>query len=347
MTDETDDFYDDPIDALAELFAVADPEPDPRFADRLESDLRVAHAERNLARRPSRIGSRVTALATLALVILVAATVSLVWRDRSVSSALEMSNADGVVVTLPDGSTVDDPADGFDLPEGTVIVVRIGGSVTIDDVSLHDGVVVTVRDGSLVTDAPITTTTVQAVDDVAPTDAPAPPPPNSDRPAPTTPNSDRPAPTTPTPDRPAPPPPISDRASPATPTPVKPEPPVVAVPGPGLGQALPDTSPSTGVELALAIKVDGKSGRVVVRWSTGRALEPTWRALVVRSTGEVEPAWPLDSTSVLLGESHGAGRSELIDEPGPDARFANYRVVVVDRAGGVVARSAVQSVKLR
>jgi len=148
--------YDDPIDALAELFAEPDPGPEPRFVELLESRLRVAHAEKN--RVPATVGprwGRLVGLATVAAVVLAAATAGLVYRDRSVSSALEMSDASGVSLTLPDGSRIDDPADGFELPNGTVIVIRIGGSAVIDDVVLNEGAVVTVRDGALVTDAEV------------------------------------------------------------------------------------------------------------------------------------------------------------------------------------------------
>jgi len=159
--------YDDPIDALAELFAEPDPGPEPRFVELLESQLRVAHAEQN--RAPATFGprwGRLVGLATVAVVVLAAATAGLVYRDRSVSSALEMSDASGVSLTLPDGSTIDDPADGFELPNGTVIVIKIGGSAVVDDVVLGEGAVVTVRDGALVTDAKVDLAAAPVVDQV-------------------------------------------------------------------------------------------------------------------------------------------------------------------------------------
>jgi len=148
--------YEDPIDALAELWAEGDPEPDPGFVDRLDSRLRVAHAQRR--QTPviaGRSWGRLAGLVTVAVVVVAAASVSLAYRDGAVSSALEMSDASGVTLTMPDGSTVDDPADGFELPNGTVIVIKIGGSAVIDDVILEEGAVVTVQDGALVTDTTI------------------------------------------------------------------------------------------------------------------------------------------------------------------------------------------------
>jgi len=102
-----------------------------------------------------------------------------------------------------------------------------------------------------------------------------------------------------------------------------------------------------GVDLALAVKIDGNTGNVAVTWSAGRAVEPTWRVLVVRSIGESKPDWPLGPSTVLIGESHGGGRSKVIDQPGPDAVIVNYRIVVVDGSDGVVARGAIQSARLR
>jgi len=322
------DESENPIDALAELFAERDAEPSPGFVDRLEADLRIAHAERNRGRQGAPLWGRVGALVSLAVVVLAIATAGLLFRDRSVSSALELSNARGVVVTLPDGSVVADPVDGFDLPEGTVIVVQIGGSATIDDVSLTEGSMVTIRDGALVTEVPVTTTvrTAEPRPGVA-TDRPDKPTDSIRRGEPMT--------SPPSIDEPGPAPVDTPRTAPPAGT---------DRPGPMTTVAPDRTAPVSGLDLGLRLRLDGRSRRVRLEWSTGPAADPTWRVVVVRTAGDVVPDWPLAPSAVVVGESRGPGRSEAMDMLGPDVGVANYRVLVLDDAGGVVARGVVQMV---
>jgi len=357
-----DDTHDDPIEALGELFADGDPEPTPGFVDRVEADLRIAHAERDRNRRPAPAWGRVGALASVAVVVLAVATAGFIWRDRSVSSALELTNARGVVVTLPDGSTVDNPADGFDLPEGTLVVVRTGGSATINDVSLGGGAVVTIRDGALVTAASVTTTVAAVVSRPAngSRQATATAPPETVRPTPT-------ATTGPVPTATAGPVPTATAGPVPTATagPVVPVEPVVPPggekpPPPPLPANFPHPGPTvahdgagpgapiqgSAVDLGLRVRVAGRSHRVDVAWSVGPAADPTWQAVVIRTSGDVVADWPLGPRSVLVGESRGPGRSDAIDEPGPEATVVNYRVVLLDTSGGVVARGVVQTVAL-
>ncbi len=344
----TDEMPDDPIDALSELFIDTDLEPTAEFADRLDADLRIAHAQRRRDRRASPVRGRVAVLGSVAVLILAVATAGLVWRDRSVSSALEMTAAQGVVVTLPDGSTVSDPADGFELPEGSVIVVRIGGSVAIDDVSLGEGAVVTVRDGLLVTVVPVDRPAARDVDQPRPPESDQPvddPPPGSiaptDRPgvdAPRTPNDSTP----PAPSRSDPPSP----SRPDPPSPSRPDSSVVEDPAVPVDE--PSVVPSdASVDVGLRVRVDDGSNHVRVAWSTGPAADAGWRALVIRAYGDDAPDWPLGSQAVVIGESRGPGIHKLIDELARGTVFANYRIVVVDEFDGVVARSAVQTARLR
>ncbi len=354
-----DDTHDNPIEALGELLAAVDPEPTPGFVDRVEADLRIAHAERGRRRTP--VWRRVGALASVAVVVLAVATAGLIWRDRSVSSALELTNATGVVVTLPDGSTVDDPADGFGLPEGTVIAVRSDGSATIGDVSLPGGAVVTIRGGALVTAAAVST-----AESAAPSRRPAggPTATTTSVPAeierPTSTLSTGPVPTESTgavrpvvPVEPGIPPGRDKPPHPGPPANFPHPEPTVPTGGSESGPTA-STRPPTGavnlgeaVDLGLKVRVDGRSHRVEVSWSVGPAADPTWQAAVIRTDGDVVPDWPLGSRSVLVGESRGSGRSDAIDKPGPEAVVVNYRLVLLDASGGVVASGVVQTVPLR
>jgi len=94
--------------------------------------------------------------APVLLLLLAAATVTLVVRDEGTATALEVRDADNVTITLPDVSQVENPADGFALGESAIVMVGEAGSITIDDVTLGSGAVVRVRDGRLVTDIVVT-----------------------------------------------------------------------------------------------------------------------------------------------------------------------------------------------
>ncbi len=84
---------------------------DERFADRLEVELRIGHAAARRPRQP--VWRRVAVLAPALALLVVVATTTLVLRDDTRSAALEITDATGVVVTLPDGTEVADPSDGF------------------------------------------------------------------------------------------------------------------------------------------------------------------------------------------------------------------------------------------
>jgi len=322
----SDDTREDPIDALTDLFSEPDTEPTPGFVDRLEVDLRIAHADRNHVRQSVPIWGRVGALASMAVLVLAIATAGLVLRDRSVSSALELSNARGVVVTMPDGSVVSDPADGFDLPEGAVIVIEIGGSATIEDVSLPEGTVVTVRDGALVSEVSVTTTVAAPEHRPGGLDADPTVSPHRDGPMPSAIPADEPAPVVPDPPRTVPPAGM-DR------------------PGPMATVPADHPAPGSGLDLGLRLRLDARSHRVRIEWSSGPAAEPMWRVVVVRTSGDLVPDWPLAPGAMVVGESVGTGRSEIIDMLGPSGGVVNYRVLVLDEAGGVVARGAIQKVE--
>ncbi len=364
--------YEDPIDALAELFAEPDPEPTPGFVDRLDTELRIAHAERSRTTAPSPRWGRLGALASVAAIVLAVATAGLVWNDRSVSSALEMTDAIGVQVTLPDGSTIEDPADGFDLPEGAIIVVSIGGSVTIDDVLLGEGSTVTVRDGSLVTDVVVTTSTTPTTessdrterrnDDGSmpattatsePQTMPAPLPPVGEPDRPVRPDEhpgDQPVPERPLPtDRPTQP--GRDAIHPAPqPNPQKGGPTVTIEPRPLVPPVTieppPIAPPNPSTEVGLSVRRHGRTRRVTLRWSTGPAADARWRSVVIRSSADAPPDWPLGPGMVLLGQAPVGHPGEAVDDVPPGTAVASYRVVLLDAAGGVVARGVVQSVML-
>lgn len=365
--------YDDPVDALAELFAEPDPDPDPRFVDRLESRLRVAHAEQN--RTPVTVGprwGRLVGLAAIAVMVLAAATTGLLYRDRSVSSALEMSDASGVSLTLPDGSTVEDPADGFELPDGTLIIIRVGGSAVIDDVVLDEGSVVTVRDGALVTEAEVDLATAPAPRDQAPlpdndvaspTTAPTVPPDRGQQPGnvpqPTDGRPVAPGPTAkpPPPSEPGRPPgpglPNDPLGPPVTiePGPIGPPvsvPPPIPAPPPADSVAPPGVPPAAGQTLPVGLRVNrhGRTHSVKVAWSSGSSSSADWRAVVIRSTSDAPPQWPAAGATVIVGESPAGRPDSAVDAVPPDAMVAKYKVVIVDRAGAVVASSVVQTVNM-
>ncbi|MDW3217715.1 MAG: hypothetical protein R8F63_03795 [Acidimicrobiales bacterium] len=334
---EHDDQRRHPLDALAESRV---PELDPTSRDRIEAGLRVQHAGQrtaSAARSPRRWLVAVPALA-IALVI---ATAVLVVRDTAPVAALEVRDAQGVVVTLPDGSVVRDPVDGFELRDGAVVAVEIGGSITIDDVTLTGGTTVTVRDGRLVTDV-VATTTTDAVDD-RPGDAPPGDDPPTDTRATTTTSTttepvDRPAdrPTTTTtsapPDRPG------DEPRPEPPRDGGDDPPPVDA-----GDGTDDGEAKDGVDVAVALRVRAGDGAIRVAWNAEGIGDEPWRVVVVRTTDGSVPAASGDGVVVGSGR-HGELLEQRADFP-EDLGEIVYRVLVLDEADGVVARSAPQTLR--
>lgn len=327
------DHDDDLLGPLRRL----DSRADERFADRLEAELRVGHAA---ARRPAPpVWRRLAVLAPALTLLVVVATTTLVLRDDTRSAALEISDANGVVVTLPDGTEVADPADGFALPDGAMVTVSPGGSATIDSVTLGAGAVVTVRDGSLVTDVVGTTTTAVTTSSAPPVTEPTTvdPPPSSTGPATTAPlpstSTTRPdvTPTsvTPTPTRPV------DEVEPPVDTRVEPTPETTVEPvDAGVDQP----------ELALRLRVRPGDKGVMVVWRAEGVGERPWRTVLLRHRGRGEPAWPVVRGTSELASTDGDTPGDYLDtDVGGDLPL-RYRIVVVDAADGLVAQSAVQTV---
>lgn len=323
-------------------------ELDPISRDRIESGLRVAHATRPTAASGAPRSTRRWLVAAPALVVLLlVATVALLARDTAPAVALEVRDAMDVVVTLPDGSTVRDPADGFALIDGAVVMVADGGSVTIDDVTLRGGTTVTVRDGRLVTDVVATTTTDRPADGARPDDGSG-----TDEPAPPTtrPPVDEPPATTAAPIDP----PRDDPPTPTTTAPPVDRPPVDDPPGEGGDDPPPrdgdppddgggddGIKPDDGVDVAVALRVRAGDGAVRVAWSAEGIGDQPWETVVVRTTRGPAADDPGDGVIVGAG-AHGElveRRADLPDEIGE----LTYRVFVLDEVGGVVAASAPQT----
>lgn len=324
-----------PLDALAESRA---PEMDPTSRDRIEAGLRVQHAGRRSAAAES--SRRWLVVVPALVIVLVIATAVLLVRDSAPVAALEVRDAQDVVVTLPDGSVVRDPVDGFQLRDGAVVTVEIGGSITIDDVTLAGGTTVTVRDGRLVSDVVATTTTDRVDDhpaDVRPGDDPPTDTHGTTSTTSTTTTVDRPAdrPTTTTtttttrpPDRPA------DEPRPDPPRDGGDDPPRVDP---------VDGATNDGVEVAVALRVRARDGDIRVAWSVEGIGDEPWQVVVVRATDGSVPAGAGD------GHVAGSGRQgEVVERRADfpeDLVEIVYRVLVLDGEEGVVARSAPQTLR--
>lgn len=329
-----------PLDALAESRA---PELDPTSRDRIEAGLRVQHAGQRTSPAGPTPRRWLVALPALVIVLVIATAVLLV-RDTTPVAALEVRDAQDVVVTLPDGSVVRDPVDGFELRDGAVVTVEIGGSVTIDDITLAGGTTVTVRDGRLVSDV-VATTTTDRVDD-----RPADVPPGDDPPtdtrdatttttttAPTDRPADRPTTTTSTvpPDRPA------DEPRPDPPRDGGDDPPPVDT-GDGTDEG-DDVDVKDGVDVAVALRVRARDGDIRVAWNAEGIGDQPWHVVVVRATDGSVPAAAGDGHVVGSGR-HGEVVEQRADLPGDLVEIV-YRVLVLDEADGVVARSAPQTLR--
>lgn len=128
------------------------PEPDPAFADALESRLRAVSASLppeppRPVHRPGRMARWWPAVAGITLVAL--ALVVATARDGPVPDpARELVAPVNVEVALADGTVLEDP-DGLVLPDGAVVRVGAGGSARIGDLVLRPGDVATVSGGRL------------------------------------------------------------------------------------------------------------------------------------------------------------------------------------------------------
>lgn len=132
MTDEHD-----LTDQLDRLGASQTPPVDPAFADRLEAQLRVRHAEQvSIGTGRSPWWRPLAGLAgVLGVVVLAAVSLTLLRPDESV---VVMTAAAATDVVLP-GETATPGAAGLELPDGTRIVVAAGGEAVVGGVVLGPG----------------------------------------------------------------------------------------------------------------------------------------------------------------------------------------------------------------
>ncbi len=321
---------ENPLSALQDSDRL-DMDADPRFAGQLEARLRIQHAEGRPARVP--LWRRLGIVAPAMLVLLVVASITVVIRDQSPSSALVLTHASNVVVHLPDGTSIEDPADGFMLGNGAVIEIRDGGEATIDGVTLDTAAFLTVRDGLLVSDVEGANPTDRS--DAAAASDPTAPEPDSDG---TTTSTTAPPPTTGAPRDP-------DDAPTTEPA----------------DRPRPDDHPTTTVRdhsrtddeprqtpLEISLRTQMVDGGVRVSWSVAGG-EDGWRTVVVRQAGDSHDdrsleggidALVADPTIAVVADNSGLGAGELVDTPPEDGGQVRYRVVVVDETGGIVDASA-------
>jgi hypothetical protein len=336
----------DPNDPLAPLRGSASAAED-RFVDQLDARLRVRHAaDRRPARQP--LWRRMAVLAPAMVVLLVAASVVMVARDQDPSAALVLTDAANVTVHLPDGTSVDDPADGFELVEGATIEIRDGGMATIDNVTVDVAAILVVRDGELVTDVIVTTTTTGRGDSTLDTQTDADALDGSrdeglgddgrvepeidadpDRSDPLG-GDDRPPSTTVTTVRPA-----LDDESDRDPEPSDPPP------------TLPVDAPAVEIGMRLRAVDEG----VHISWFV-RGAEDSWSVAVVRRDGDssgesfstMSDLLAVDEVT-LVADARSANEGQVVDgEPGGDTPV-RYRILVVDSGGGIVASSPAQSLR--
>jgi len=342
-------------DILGPLARSTAPDLDPTSLDRIEAGLRVRHAEGQAKPTGPRIPRWLLAAPALVVVLLVA-TVVLVARDEAAVAALEVRDAQDVVVTLPSGEMIENPADGFALRDGAVVVVGDSGTITIGDVTLDAGAVVTVRDGQLVTDVIATTTTDRPEPPPEPTtsvrDGPPDRPGDSVRPT-TLPPDSRPPGSAPTDSRPAgtePPPEPTGPGGDRDPARDAPQDPPSGVDGPGddagvNGRPVDDSpaGPSDGVDVAVALRVTLRDGHVRVTWTTEGTTEG-WTVLLLRTVDGSSPEGP--DNAVTVGEGTRGDVTELFADLPEDVAALRYRVVIADDTGGIVARSETQTLNL-
>lgn len=170
---------DDPVDRLLEARQRAEvTPPDAAFADRLESRLRVLHADLATS-TPRRIGRRLLLAAAGTAVAAAALALALLPADDA--EELVIAAAIDTEVLLPAGR-VEPARPGLVLPDGAVIRTGPHGAVTVDGVRLPARTTAVVDDGDLViTDrGPTRPTSTTA----APTTTSAPAPPTTASPAP-------------------------------------------------------------------------------------------------------------------------------------------------------------------
>lgn len=317
---------------LGPLSRAVVPDLDAAASDRIEAAMRVQHAARQPM--PRRLGGWRLAVPALAVVLLAVAVLLAIDDDPAVA-ALEIRDAQDVTVVLPTGESIENPADGYGLVDGSQVFVGQAGTVTIDDVMLGPGAVVTVRGDQLVSD--VVATTTQPVDDLdeRPTTSTTRPPPAvapTDPPRTTTPDAG-PSTTTPVDSRPPTSAPVDTRPVPTEPPTTRP--PVTEPPSSTVAR------PVDGDPLAVGLRVAATDGAARVAWAVEGSLDPSWRVVVVRTIDGSIPEGP--GNAVVVGEGPSGDLTETRADLGDDVTVVRYRVVVLDGSGGVVARSEVQS----
>jgi hypothetical protein len=333
----------DPNDPLAALRGTTRAAED-RFVDQLDARLRVQHASgRPPVRQP--LWRRVAVLAPTMVVLLVVASVVVVVRDQSPSAAFVLTDVENVTVYLPDGTSIDDPADGFELTEGARIEIRDGGMVTIDDVTVDVAAVLIVRNGELVTDIVPTTTTIDTsstsgtrtneddTDDDPTRDG------GTDDDRAVDPEVDR-----------------SDDSDeidaqpPTTVTTVRSRP--DDEPDSDSGPDDPSSASPVDVPVVeIGMRLRSVDGGVRINW-TVRGAEDSWSVAILRSEGDdaveefstVSEMLALDSVT-LVGNARQASEGHVVDGSPQGDGPVRYRVLVVDSGGGIVASSPAQSLR--
>ena len=333
----------DPNDPLAALRGATRAAED-RFVDQLDARLRVQHAT---GRRPERqpLWRRIAVLAPTMVVLLVVASVLIVVRDQSPSAAFVLTDVENVTVYLPDGTSIDDPADGFVLTEGARIEIRDGGMATIDNVMVDVAAVLVVRNGELVTDIVPTTTTIDtngtsgmrtdegATDDDPTRDG------DSDDDRSVDPEIDRSD--------------DSDEIDAQPPTSVTT---VLSRPDdePDSDSGPDHPSPASPVDVPIVeigMRLRAVDGGVRITWSV-RGADDAWSVAILRHDGDdsveelstVSEMFAIDSV-ILVGNARQASEGHVVDDSPQGDRPVRYRVLVVDSGGGIVASSPAQSLR--
>ena len=333
----------DPNDPLASLRGPTTAAGD-RFVDQLDARLRVQHAaSRQPVRQP--LWRRVAVLAPTMVVLLVVASVLVVARDQNPSAAFVLTNAENVTQHLPDGTSINDPADGFELIEGARIEIRDGGMATFGDVTVDVVAVLVVRNGELVTDV-IPTTTItgtSSTSDPATDDADTDDDPVRDE------DSDDGGVVDPEIDR-------SDDLDevdvrpPTTTTTVGSRP----DDEPDHDSDPDDPSPASPVDapvVEIGMRLRSVDGGVRINWLVQGA-DDSWSVAVVRSEGDgfgeesstVGELLAIDIVT-LVGDARQASEGQVVDDAPEGDGLVRYRVLVVDSGGGIVASSPAQSLR--
>ncbi len=120
---------------LRDLGASEYPGPDPAFANRLETELRLGFDRKTTVKRP--LWQPVVGLVSLFLLVGALVFGSGLGR-RTQATELVMSSAESTTLVLPDGSQAV-ATDGWVLSEGTRIMVGSNGGAVIDDLFLPPG----------------------------------------------------------------------------------------------------------------------------------------------------------------------------------------------------------------